>query len=180
MRRVFLVMAACCVLASPALAGGGVDLYGSYSQVVESENALGIGIRLNLGGTHWNVDIGVTGYQDVDAELVPNDPDNKDNVKYRAFDLGARYVFLDQTHKLRPYLGGGLSYAQTSGTNVNLNSGLGLYGMGGIRFGKTPGIQFMAELIYRWAEVQAKYSLVEERDVDFGGFGLQVGMSFVF
>lgn len=179
MRRVFLVMAACFFLASPALARGGVDLYGSYGRVVEGENALGIGLRLSLGGEHLMFDVGVTGYQDVDAELIPDDPSQKDNVKYRAFDLGMRYVFFEG-HKLRPYLGGGLSYAQTSGTDVNLNSGLGLYGMGGIRFGKTPGIQFMAELIYRWAEVQAKYSLVDERDVDFGGFGLQVGMSFIF
>ena len=45
MRRVFLMMAACCVLASPALAGGGVDLYLGYGDVVDGNYELGIGAK---------------------------------------------------------------------------------------------------------------------------------------
>jgi len=180
MRRVFLLMAACCVLASPALAGGGVDVYGVYGDVVDGEWEFGLGLRLSLGGIHWMVDAAATGFLDVEGvEVVPEVSPSDESVKYRSFDLGLRYIFYDG-HKLRPYLGAGLSYAQISAINVNLSGGLGFYGLAGLRYGKPTGINFMAELIYRWAEVQAKYGLIDERDVTVGGLGLQIGISFVF
>ena len=180
MRRVILMMAACCVLVSPALAGGGVDLYGVYGEVVDGEYELGLGARFSLGGTHWMFDVAVTEFMEVeDTPIIDQNPVIDDSFKYRAFDLGLRYLFYEG-HKLRPYVGGGISYAQAGATHIRVDSGLGLYGMVGIRYGKTPGINFMAELIYRWAEVQARYGLVDERDVTVGGLGLQVGISFVF
>ena len=180
MRRVFLMMAACCVLASPALAGGGVDLYLGYGEVVDGNYELGIGTRLSIGGTHWMLDVGVTGFQTVEGASIfdENEADNIE-VKYRAFDLGLRYLFYDG-HKVRPYLGAGLSYAQVSAVNMRIDSGLGLYGMAGLRVGKPRGINFMAELIYRWAEVQGRYNLTDERDITVGGLGIQVGLSFVY
>jgi hypothetical protein len=175
-----LVMAACCVLASPALAGGGVDLYGAYGEVAGGEEEIGVGARLSLGGTHWMVDVAATGFADVeDVEIIPESPAEGESVKYRAFDLGLRYLFYNG-HKLRPYLGAGATYATASATNVSIDGGLGYYGLAGLRYGKTPGIQFMAEVIYRWTEVQASYGLAVDRDIEIGGFGLQMGLSFVF
>ena len=180
MRRVFLVMAACCILASPAFAGGGVDVYGVYGEVVDGEYELGLGARFSIGGTHFMFDISATGFLEVeDASIIDQSPLLDDSFKYRAFDLGLRYIFYEG-HKLRPYVGGGLSYAQASATDIRVDGGLGFYGMVGMRYGKVPGINFMAELIYRRAEVQARYDLVNERDVTVGGIGLQVGLSFVF
>jgi len=180
MRRVILLMAACCVLASPALAGGGVDLYGVYGDVVDGEWEFGLGARVSLGGTHWMVDAAATGFLDVDGvEVVPGAPAADETVKYRAFDLGLRYIFYDG-HKLRPYVGGGVSYAQASALYVDIDGGVGWYALAGLRYGKTPGIGFMADLVYRWAEVQATYGLISEQDVTIGGLGLQVGLSFVF
>jgi hypothetical protein len=180
MRRVYLMMAVCCVLASPAFAGGGVDLYGAYGDVVDGEYEFGLGARLSFGGTHWMVDVGAVGFQDAEGVSIGSqDSEQKDTVKYRAYDLGLRYMFYDG-HKFRPYVGGGLSYAQVSAIYVQLDSGLGAYAVGGLRYGKTPGINFMAELIYRWAEVQARYNLTEQKDITVGGFGLQVGISFAF
>jgi hypothetical protein len=180
MRKVFLMMAACCVLASPALAGGGVDLYGAYGDVVDGEYELGIGARVSLGGTHWMFDFGATGFLTAEGVSIFDDvPSENNDVKYRVFDLGLRYLFYNG-HKVRPYLGAGLSYAQVSATMVRMDSGLGLYGMAGLRIGKSRGINFMAELIYRWAEVQARYALAGERDVTVGGLGFQVGVSFVY
>ncbi len=180
MRKVFLLMAACCVLASPAFAGGGVDLYGVYGDVIDGEWEFGLGARLSLGGVHWMVDAAATGFLDVENfEIIPGDPSTDDSLKYRSFDLGLRYLFYNG-HKLRPYLGGGISYAQVSAIDIDINGGIGVYGLAGMRYGKTQGINFMAELIYRWAEVQAKYNLIYEQDVTVGGLGLQVGMSFIF
>lgn len=180
MRRVLLVMAACCVLASPAFAGGGVDLYGAYGEVVDGESEFGLGIRLSLGGIHWMFDAAATGYLEVDGtQIIDENPALDDTFKYRSFDLGLRYLFYDG-HKFRPYLGGGVSYASASATYLRVDGGVGLYLLGGMRYGKTPGINFMAELIYRWAEVTAKYGLTDEKDIDIGGLGLQVGISFVF
>lgn len=180
MRRVFLLTAACCVLAGPALAGGGVDLYGVYGDVVDGEWELGLGARFSLGGTHWMIDAAATGYLDAEGvEVVPEVPASDESVKYRSFDLGLRYLFYNG-HKLRPYLGGGISYPQVSALYLDVDGGIGFYGLAGLRYGKTPGINFMGELIYRWAEVQAKYGLVNEQDVTVGGLGLQVGLSFIF
>lgn len=180
MRRVFFVMAACCVLASPALAGGGVDLYGVYGEVVDGEADLGLGIRLSIGGVHWMFDASVTGFKNLeDVQVIDENTSSNETFRYRAFDLGLRYVFYEG-HKLRPYLGGGLSYAQVSATDIRMEGAIGLYGLVGLRYGKTPGIQFMADLIYRWAEAEATYSLNQTRDVTVGGLGLQAGISFVF
>lgn len=182
MRRVFLLMAACCVLAGPAFAAGGaVDLYAAYGQVVDGEYDLGLGIRLSLGGTHWMVDAAATGYKTVEhTNITDQNPNDDDSIKYRAFDLGVRYLFLDGQHKLRPYLGFGATYASASATYLRLDGGVGFYGMAGLRWGRTPGIQFMAELMYRYNEIQARADLVDEFDMKIGGLGLQVGMSFVF
>lgn len=180
MRRVFLMMAVCCVLASPALAGGGVDIYGAYGDVVDGNYELGMGARFSMGGTHWMFDVAATGYLTAEnVSILEATSDDSVDVKYRAFDLGLRYLFYDG-HKVRPYLGAGVSYAQASAVNMRIDSGIGLYGMAGLRVGKPTGINFMAELIYRWAEVPGRYGLGEERDITIGGLGLQVGVSFVF
>lgn len=179
MRRVFLVMAACFLLASPAMAGGAVDLYGTYGEITDGDGGLGLGARLSIGGVHWMVDVAATGYQDVESKIDGSNPNPKEDVKYRAFDLGLRYLFYDG-HKLRPYLGFGATYASASAANTAIDGGLGLYGMGGIRLGKTPGLQFMAELMYRYTEVTAKYDLAASEDINIGGLALNVGISFVF
>lgn len=180
MRRVFLLTAVCCVLAGPALAGGGVDLYGVYGDVVDGEWEFGLGVRFSLGGTHWMIDAAATGFLDVEGvEIVSGAPVADENVKYRSYDLGLRYIFYNG-HKLRPYVGGGISYAQVSALYIDFDGGLGYYALAGLRLGKSPGINFMAELIYRNAEVQATYSLVDEKDVTVGGLGIQAGISFVF
>lgn len=180
MRRVFLMVAACCVLASPAFAGGGVDLYGAYGDVIDGEYEFGLGARFSIGGTHWMFDVGATGFLEAEGvRTVSGYPDEDDSLKYRAFDLGLRYLFYDG-HKLRPYVGAGLTYAQASAINTRVDGGIGLYGMAGLRYGKIQGINFMAELIYRYAEVQARYDMIEEKDIRVGGLALQVGISFVF
>jgi hypothetical protein len=181
MRRVFLVMAACCIVASPALAGGGVDLFASYGEVVDSESEFGLGFRVSLGGTHWMADAGFAGYQTVENfQIIDESPYENDDFKYRVYDLGLRYVFYDEYHKLRPYLGGGASLASSSTTYARVDNDLGFYAIAGLRYGKTPGIQFMGELIYRWAEAEVSYDLIDEDDVTVGGLALQVGLSFIF
>ena len=55
MRRVFLVMAACCVMASPAFAGGGVDLYLGYGEVIDGDYDLGLGAPTSVVGVHVSV-----------------------------------------------------------------------------------------------------------------------------
>ncbi len=181
MRRVFLVTAVCCVLASPVFAGGGVDLYASYGEVVDGEAELGLGIRLSIGGEHWMLDAAATGYQTAsNVQIVPENPYENDSLKYRVFDLGLRYLFYDEFHKLRPYVGGGGSWATGSATYARVDGALGFYGMAGLRYGKTPGIQFMGELIYRYAKSDVTVNLFEEHDATLGGLALQVGVSFVF
>ena len=181
MRRVFLLTAVCCVLASPVFAGGGVDVYASYGEVVDGEAELGLGIRLSLGGEHWMFDAAATGYQTVsNVQIVDENPYENDSFKYRAFDLGMRYIFYDDLHKLRPYVGGGVSFASVSATYARVDGALGLYGMAGLRWGKTPGIQFTGELIYRWAESDVMVGLADEYDVTVGGLALQAGIAFVF
>lgn len=180
MRRVVLVMAACCVLASPAYAGGGVDVFAGYGEVIEGETSLALGLRLSLGGDNWMVDIGGAGFRKVEGiRIFDANPFEDDTVKLRVYDLGLRYLFYDG-HKLRPYLGAGTSYHSASATYARLDGGLGFYGMGGVRYGKTPGIQVMGEVIYRWAEIDGRYGLGETVDLDSGGFALQLGLSFVF
>ncbi len=180
MRRVLLMTAVCCVLASPALAGGGIDLYASYGEVVEGENAFGLGARLNLGGVHWRFDAAVTAFGEADDISSVGDVSfEDDSVSVYAFDLGLRYIFKDGD-SLRPYLGGGVSYLSVNADIASVDSGFGAYAMAGLRYGKKPGINFMAEVIYRMAEVDASTGLTDAAELDVGGLALQIGLSFVY
>jgi hypothetical protein len=170
--------AVCCVLAAPAMAGGGIDLYATYSEVVDGENAFGLGARLDLGGVHWRFDAAATAFAEIDDVSI-GDSDGNDSVDVRAYDFGLRYVFKDG-HALRPYLGGGLSYLTANATYASIDSGFGAYAMAGLRYGKKPGMNFMGEIIYRMAEFDATTSLTDTYDVDVGGLALQVGLSFVY
>ena len=177
MRRVLLMTAVCCVLATPVMAAGGVDLYATYGEVVEGENDFGIGVRLDFGGVHWRFDAAATAFGEVDDVSIGATVD--DSISVRAYDLGLRYVFKDG-HALRPYLGGGVSYLTANATSTSIDSGFGAFGMAGLRYGKKPGINFMAEVIYRMADVDATASLTETHSIDLGGLALQVGISFVY
>jgi outer membrane protein W len=114
---------------------------------------------------------GISGVDDI--------PFEDESVSVYAFDLGLRYIFKDG-HSLRPYVGGGVSYLTANATTVSVDAGFGAYGMAGLRYGKKPGINLMAELIYRFAEVDASSGLTETTELDIGGLALQVGLSFVY
>lgn len=178
MRRVLLMTAVCCVLATPVMAAGGVDLYATYGEVVDGENDFGLGVRLDFGAVHWRFDAAVTAFGEVD-DVSFEGSNQKDSITVRAYDLGLRYVFKDG-HALRPYLGGGLSYLTANATYASVDSAFGAYGMAGFRYGKKPGINFMAEVIYRMADADVTASLTETHSVDVAGLALQVGLSFVY
>jgi hypothetical protein len=172
--------AMCCVLAGPALADGGIDLYATYGEVIEGETAFGLGARLDLGGVNWRFDAAANAFAEVDGISDVDEISFEDeSVSIYAFDLGLRYVFKDG-HTLRPYLGGGVSYLTANATSASIDAGFGAYGMAGLRYGKKPGINFMAELIYRYAEVDASSGLTDTAELDVGGLALQVGLSFVY
>jgi len=54
MRKALLVLGIC-ILATPAWAGGGYSLFGSYGSVDNHEFAVGAGMRLTLGGDELGV-----------------------------------------------------------------------------------------------------------------------------
>ena len=118
-----------------------------------------------MAPTGWSTSQSPASWKWRTSRSSPGNPDTNDSLKYRAFDLGLRYLFYDG-HKVRPYVGAWLSYAQVNAVNIDIDSGLGLYGLAGLASARPQGINFMAELIYRWTEVQARYDLIDEKDVD--------------
>jgi len=180
MRRVFLVVAACLVMAGPALADGGVDLFGTYGEVINGEYGGGIGVRVSLGGTNLMVDFTATWYKEVnDVEVVSSSAVPDDSFQIFPLDVGIRYIFADGK-KVRPYFGLGVSYMVADANRLRVDDDFGMYGMGGIRFGKQHGISFMIEGLYRWSEVTVTYGPNMDEDVTVGGFGGSAGISLVF
>ena len=180
MRRVVLMIAACCLLAGPALAEGEVDFFGNYGEVVSGEDSGGVGARLSLGGTNWMFDFTATWIQEVhDIQIVDDPTVDDDSFQIFPFDLGVRYIF-GNGNKVRPYFGAGVSYVTADANRLRVDDGFGLYGLVGLRVGKQPGINFMAEVLYRWSEVNVKYGSGMDQDVTVGGLGFQAGVAFVF
>jgi hypothetical protein len=180
MRRVFLAMAVCCLVAGPALADGGVDLFGTYGEVIEGENSGGLGVRVSLGGTNLLFDFTATWYKEINDIAVIDDPAvADDDFQIFPLDFGLRYLFSDGK-KVRPYLGGGVSYVVADANRLAVDDGFGLYALGGLRVGRQQGINFMVELLYRWAEVTVEYGQGLDDDVTLGGFGASAGIALVF
>jgi hypothetical protein len=167
-------------LAGPALADGGVDLFGTYGEVLNGEDSGGVGARVSLGGTNWMFDFTATWYKEVVSIRIVDDPTvADDSFQIFPFDLGVRYIFAYE-RKLRPYLGAGVSYVAADANRLRVDDGFGLYGLAGLRIGKQPGINFMGEIIYRWSDVNVKYNLNQDQDVTVGGFGASLGVALVF
>ena len=57
MRRTVLVVACLCLLATPAWAGGGFHLFGTYGQINQWTETSGLGARLSAGGEKVIVDV---------------------------------------------------------------------------------------------------------------------------
>jgi hypothetical protein len=179
MRKALLVLGIC-ILATPAWAGGGFSLFGSYGSVDNHEWAAGAGARWTFGGERWVGDLTWTWYQEVSG--VGTIAGFDDNIQVIPTELGIR-LLMNPKGSVIPYLGGGLTFFY-----VNLNDGsasntIGGYAIFGINFGgkKT---KFFAEGLYRYAKSDVSYRYAgDERwtgEMDVGGFAANVGVIWTF
>ena len=123
MRRTSLVMITCMLLAGPALADGGVDLFGTYGEVLNGEDSGGVGARISLGGTNWMFDFTATWYKEVVSIQIVDDPTvENDSFQIFPFDFGIRYIFAYE-RKLRPYFGAGVSYVAADANRLRVDDG---------------------------------------------------------
>jgi hypothetical protein len=174
------MIAACCLLASPALADGEVDVFVNYGEVLNGEFGGGVGGRVSLGGTSWMFDFTATWIKEVVSIPIVDDPSvDDDSFQIFPLDLGFRYIIANDS-KARPYVGAGLSYVLADANRLRVEDGLGFYGILGVRVGKQPGINFVAEAIYRYSEVNVIYGPRLDQDVKVGGLGAQAGIALVF
>jgi hypothetical protein len=180
MRRVFTVMAVCCLVAGPALADGEVDLFGTYGEVINGEDSGGAGVRVSLGGTNLMFDFTATWFKEVADIRVVDDPAvAQDSFQIFPLDLGIRYIFADGK-KMRPYVGAGVSYMLADANRLRVDDGFGMYGIVGLRVGRQQGINFMIEADYRWSDVTVTYDRGMDETVNLGGFGGSAGIALIF
>ncbi len=178
MRKALIVLGIC-ILATPAWAGGGYSLFGSYAEVNDDGQTGGLGVRLTLGGTRWVGDLSFTWYPSVSN--VDTIAGYRGKVQVMPAELGARYLF-NPYNKFMPYVGGGVSLMYTSVDNASAKNGLGFYGLLGFNLG-THRTKFFAEAVYRWAESDVTYGTPASNvkgTMDVGGFGVNAGVIYTF
>jgi hypothetical protein len=179
MRKALLVLGIC-ILATPAFAGGGFSLFGSYGSVDNHEFAVGLGARATVGGDRWVGDLSWTWYQEVSG--VGTIAGFEDNIQVIPTELGLRFI-MNPKGSVIPYLGGGLTFFY-----VNLNDGsasntIGGYAMFGINFGGT-NTKFFAEAVYRYGQSDIAYRYAGDEGwtgtMDVGGFAANFGVMWTF
>ena len=179
MRKALLILGIC-ILATPAWAGGGFSLFGSYSQLSDDANEPGVGVRLTFGGDRWVGDLTWTWYPKTDD--VNTIGGFVDDLQVIPTDLGARYMFNSQG-SVKPYLGAGITYFWANLNDASISKELGLYGMFGINF-KAKGVSFFVEAIYRYGTADVVYQGAGDNRVtgnmDLGGIGGNFGAMFTF
>jgi hypothetical protein len=179
MRKALLVLGIC-ILATPAFAGGGYSLFGSYGAVDNSEFAVGAGMRLTLGGDRWVGDLTFTWYQSVSG--VGTIAGFDDNIQVIPTELGIR-LLMNPRGSVIPYLGAGVSFFYVNLNDGNANSPVGGYAMFGINFGGKQA-KFFAEALYRYAQADVSYRYAGDEGwtgtMDIGGFAVNAGITWTF
>lgn len=181
MRKSLLILAFCCIFATPAWAGGGLSVFGAYAEVADNSSTPGFGGRISLGGDTWLFDVTGTWYQSVEGVVTSRNPFIEDKLQTLPVDLGVRYVF-GTSSPWQLYLGGGGTLFFNNLNSGRIGTEYGLYGLLGLRYGKTEA-KFYVEGIYRSGSGEAIYSSLAgdlRRDFDLGGFGVNFGVSWVF
>ena len=179
MRKTFLVLGICCVLATPAWAGGGFTLFGSYSEVNDDGQDFGAGVRVTLGGEKWVGDLTWTWYPSTeDVETIAG---IEDKLQVIPTDVGGRYLF--QTDgSFKPYLGAGLTFFWVNLNDGNGDNAFGAYALAGFTLGANR-TRFFAEVLYRFGESDVRYHSVPEDitgKMDVMGLGINAGITWAF
>jgi hypothetical protein len=179
MRKALLVLGIC-ILATPAFAGGGYSLFGSYGSVDNHEFAVGAGMRLTLGGDRWVGDLTWTWYQNVSG--VGTVAGFDDNIQVIPTELGIRFL-MNPKGKVIPYLGGGLTFFYVNLNDGNASNPVGGYALFGINFGAKRA-KFFAEGLYRYGQSDVSYRYAGDQQwtgtMDVGGFAANAGIAWTF
>jgi hypothetical protein len=142
---------------------------------------------MNLGGS-FSLDLAFTWYDEVNVPPLgaPGAPvQGVSELQVLPFDVGVRYTFTTGSI-VRPYVGGGLSYFAIDAEGARTDDEVGYYVLGGLLVGRERGLNLMVDVLWREAEgtlhvdtddgIDASIS----NDIDFGGFGANVGVMFTW
>ena len=178
MRKALLVLGIC-ILAAPAWAGGGFSLFGSYAQLSDDAESLGVGARVTFGGQNWVADLSTTWYPTNDK--VGTIAGRTDKLQVIPTDFGVRYLF-NTSGSFRPYVGGGGTFFYSHLSTGKIDNTIGYYGLLGFNLGRH-NAKFFAEGIYRYGEADATYAHPinpTRGTMDVGGFGINAGIIWTF
>jgi hypothetical protein len=165
---------------SPAWAGGGFSLFGSYGEITKEDRSIGAGARLSLGGESLVFDLTATYLPQQSTTIFrEGGAPVSDDLRITPLEIGGRYIF-SAGSDFRLYLGLGGSYFLVDLGGGNSDNEFGFYGLGGFVFGANANLQFFAEVLYRQTEITVDYGHLGRADVDVGGLGLNAGLTFRF
>lgn len=162
MMRAAHLVALVLLVASPALAGGEADLYGTYVSFDQAEESFGAGVRVGWvlsGGL--SADFAVTFLEN--GELTPTTGYTGD-LQVTPLELGLKYALPNGF-----YVGGGVSYLLFETDNFDIDEETGYYGRIGYQRVGPSGWGWFVEGIYR--DFDADVGVV----VDMSGPGFSAG-----
>lgn len=185
------VAAAVVLLAASTVAADGFSVFGSYDEITDQEEVLGFGVRYSFGGDSGLVaDITASIYEKADEEYVVGDVliDGgtvvADKLEVIPLELGLRWIF--DLGRVRPYLGGGVTWFITDYEIARVDDEVGFYALGGLSLRATDSVAAFLEVRYRQTDVTTLYDDQDvltdrvELDTDIGGVGGSIGVTWVF
>jgi len=180
MRRTVLVVACLTLLASPAWAGGGFHLFGTYGEINDWTAATGFGARLSVGGEKVIFDLTATWFPERTTKIgEAGGMSLYDDLQIAPIELGVRYVFAPASH-WRPYIGGGLSLFVTDLNVGRVDDEVGYYGMLGLLWHGGGAFGLYGEAVYRQAEVDYEVEDGVKFSENVGGLAGVFGIIFAF
>jgi hypothetical protein len=175
--RRFALVVVCISVFMPQLSSAiDVGAMGSYWTLEDSDNGgtWGVGgkVSIPLFTEYLKPQIRAYWFPDVDDKF-----DGK--VDIIPVDIGPVISF-NPDGEINPYITGGTGYVFISGEEEDIDDDYGYYAGGGVELKALGPVEFFAEVLYRFLELDANDRWSDEDEVEMNGLTVNVGLQLDF
>jgi len=179
-----LVLVGVLLLTTQLLPAADFSLFGAWWDESDPGDVYGMGVRMSTQEGPWALDFSVTWLDDATYYWYGWDYYYTQEISTIPLEVGFRYI-ADSYDSFRPYIGGGAGYYLNDARRFDVDDSWGYYGLVGFNFGHPQQIDFFAEAIYRWVDVDFTYpnptgGPAAEGTATLDGLGINMGVVFHF
>ena len=186
-----LVALAVALLSFTPVSAGALAVYGTWWSTDEGGDAAGIGAGYAWNLTEaWDIEARLAWYEELTDEPLKNLFNGATPIATGLtvipLEVGARFNFARDSDFWNPWFGAGLAYYALDTDSGNIDDEVGFYGTFGSTFGDGKGMDFYAEVGYRFVKAQVTNldvnndNVLDNFDVKLNGPYASAGVSWKF